>query len=108
MEYGAVRIGNVTVKEEDVLLFEINGTDIRQYSVLELKKLYFEPNIRLKFKNNGELYCKDADMLFIFARDGKEKYMLEFELPYKTDESGENRCETTTRCGVTTYIEVKK
>ena len=108
MEYDAVRIGNVTVQKKDVLLFEINGIDVEKYSISELKKLYCEPNIKLKFKNNGELYCEDADMLFIFAYEDEKKYMPEFELPYKVGKGGINRCEITHQDNDETYIEVSK
>lgn len=106
MEYDVIRIGNITIDKKNVLLFEINGVSAENYSVAKLKKLYFKPNIKLKFENNGELYCKAADMLFIFSHNGKEKYMFEFELPYETDDDGENKCEITTQCGGVTYIEI--
>ncbi|MDD6763737.1 MAG: hypothetical protein PUD92_08980 [Clostridiales bacterium] len=93
MEYEAVEISGAIVPKKDVLLFEINGIDVEKYSVSEIRKLYYEPNIRLKFKNNNKLYCESADMLFIFAHDDVKKYMLEFELPYKADKNGMNRCE---------------
>ncbi len=88
MNYEAVRIGNVTVDKKDVLLFEMNGIDVENYSISEIRKLWCGPNIKLKFKNNKKVYCESADMLFIFAHDDKKKYMREFEPqeygPYKT------------------------
>ena len=89
MKYEAVRIGNVTVDKKDVLLFEVNGIDVKNYSLSEIGHLYDEPNIRLKFKNNKEKYCGDTDMLFIFGHN----YMREIYLPYKTGKDGINRCE---------------
>ena len=108
MEYDAVRIGNITAKKEDVLLFEINAIGWKNYSLAELGRLYNEPNIRLKFKNNGKLYCGDADMLFILAHDDKQSYMREIYLPYKDGKNEKNRCETTINNGDETYIEVNK
>lgn len=75
MEYDVIRIGNITIDKKNVLLFEINGVSAENYSVAKLKKIYFKPNIKLKFENNGELYCKAADMLFIFAHNGRRMLM---------------------------------
>ncbi len=108
MNYEAIRIGGNIVRKEDVLLFEMNGIDVEKYSISEIGKLWDEPNIKLKFKNNNELYCESADMLFIFAYDDVKKYMLEFELPYKEGEDGMNMCEITRQDEFETYIEVNK
>lgn len=73
MEYEGIGIGGNIVDKKDVLLFEMNGIDVENYSISEIRKLWCEPNIKLKFKNNKELYCESADMLFIFAHDDKKK-----------------------------------
>lgn len=67
MEYEGIGIGGNIVDKKDVLLFEMNGIDVENYSISESRKLWCEPNIKLKFKNNKKLYCESADMLFIFA-----------------------------------------
>ena len=108
MEYEGIGIGGNNVDKKDVLLFEMNGIDVENYSISEIKKLWCEPNIKLKFKNNKNLYCESADMLFIFAHDDKKKYMLEFELPYKKNRDGMNRCEITQQDEFETYIEIDK
>lgn len=108
MEYEGIGIGGNIVDKKDVLLFEMNGIDVENYSISEIRKLWCEPNIKLKFKNNKKLYCKSADMLFIFAHDDKKKYMLEFELPYKKNRDGMNRCEVTQQDEFETYIEIDK
>ena len=108
MRYEDVRIGNITVLREDVLLFEINGKNVEEYSVSEIRKEYYKPNIRLKFLNYGNFYCRDADMLFIFAYDDTEEFMLEFELPYKSGRKDTNMCEIVTQDESETYIEVNK
>ena len=108
MEYEGIGIGGNIVDKKDVLLFEMNGIDVENYSISEIRKLWCEPNIKLKFKNNKKLYCENADMLFIFAHDDKKKYMLEFELPYKKNRDGMNRCEVTHQDESETYIEVDK
>lgn len=108
MKYEGIGIGGNIVDKKDVLLFEMNGIDVENYSISESRKLWCEPNIKLRFKNNKKLYCESADMLFIFAHDDKKKYMLEFELPYKVDRNGMNRCEVTHQDEGETYIEVDK
>ena len=108
MEYEGIGIGGNIVDKKDVLLFEMNGIDVENYSISEIRKLWCEPNIKLKFKNNKKLYCENADMLFIFAHDDKKKYMLEFELPYKKNRDGMNRCEVTQQDEFETYIEIDK
>ena len=108
MEYEAISIGGNNVDKKDVLLFEMNGIDVENYSISEIRKLWCEPNIKLRFKNNKKLYCESADMLFIFAYDDNKKYMLEFELPYKKNRDGMNRCEVTHQDEGETYIEVDK
>lgn len=108
MEYEGIGIGGNIVDKKDVLLFEMNGIDVENYSISEIRKLWCEPNIKLKFKNNKKLYCESADMLFIFAHDDNKKYMLEFELPYKKNRDGMNRCEVTQQDEFETYIEIDK
>ena len=108
MEYEGIGIGGNIVDKKDVLLFEMNGIDVENYSISEIRKLWCEPNIKLRFKNNKKLYCESADMLFIFAHDDKKKYMLEFELPYKKNRDGMNRCEVTQQDEFETYIEIDK
>lgn len=108
MKYEGIGIGGNIVDKKDVLLFEMNGIDVENYSISESRKLWCEPNIKLRFKNNKKLYCESADMLFIFAHDDNKKYMLEFELPYKVDRNGMNRCEVTHQDESETYIEVDK
>ena len=108
MEYEGIGIGGNKIKKKDVLLFEMNGIDVENYSISEIRKLWCEPNIKLKFKNNKNLYCESADMLFIFAHDDKKKYMLEFELPYKKNRDGINRCEVIQQDEFETYIEIDK
>ena len=59
MEYEGIGIGGNIVDKKDVLLFEMNGIDVENYSISEIRKLWCEPNIKLKFKNilKGLVLC---------------------------------------------------